>query len=192
MTAVVAVIVLVARSASADTDDPRHRVGVATSLGPSLMFTALGGDGRYQEKWAFGLALRLAYGYRLVRGFEIGANASYWYLPREDVESSYEVFMPALALRPYLPLGTNDAVELGFDVHAGGAFIHITPSRGTWTGFAAAGGPDARVWLGSRYALQVGLELAIASGHNPEPQSFQNESGAAGALGFWLSLLARL
>lgn len=172
-------------------DEKRHRVGVATSLGPSLMFTALGADGRYQEKYAFGFSMRLDYGYQVVRGFELGATASVWYLPRESVSSSYNMLMPAIALRPYLPLGLADAVELGLSVRPGAAIIHITPSRGTWTGFGISGGPDARVWLGPNCALQLGLEISIGTGHNSEATGFQNESGGFGALGSWAMFVAR-
>ena len=182
-----------AAQAQAPRRDPnvlRHRFG--GGLNPSLTFFELGGDGHLQEKMALGLSLRLGYAYRLTRGFELGADFAYWYLPREG-RIAYGVFMPALALRPYLPLGEGDAVEIGLDLHAGGAIIGVMPDVGTWTGWGASGGPDVRAWLWPSCALQFGVEISIGHGHNssPDPSWYQNESGWFGALGLWLALMAR-
>jgi hypothetical protein len=174
----------------ADPDAQGHRI--SGSLSPSLLFFELGGDGHLQEKMAIGLSSRLAYSYRLVRGFELGADVSYWFLPRSD-RLAYGVLLPALALRPYLPLGADDRVELGIDVHAGAVIIGAMPGIGTWTGWGVSGGPDVRAWLWPNWALELGVEISIGSGHNSgaDHSWYQNKSGGFGALGPWATVVAR-
>lgn len=167
-----------------------HRVGA--DLGQAYLGNTGSGEGQ-AKNW--GVAARLAYGFRALKGFEIGGDLSYWYmyrLPYED--SSYHYVLPAVVLRPYLPLGSAEQLELGFDVHAGALIMHID-GPGTWTGVGVVVGPDARVWLGRRWAVQLGAEFAAGTGHNPSDrvtntQSLNPRQGFLG-LGFFLGCVAR-
>lgn len=179
-------------AASIDSGERNHRFGAAISPGPTLMFFELGDDGHYDEKMALGLSLRFEYAYQLVRGFELGGDLSLWFL--QHTGDTYGVVIPALLVRPYLPLGDAESVELGLDAHVGGAaFGPMSGGAATWTGWGVSAGPDVRSWLWPRGALQLGLELSLAHGHNSDANQsyYQRESGWFGALGFWLALLSR-
>lgn len=155
------------------------------------MANTMGSDGHFGGGVA--ILLRPEYGLRVLRGFEVGAEISYWGSTTD--ERALHVLVPALVLRPYIPLGVADSTELGIHLHGGVSTAWIANASGSWFGFGLSGGPDVRIWTSPSIGFQIGAEFFTSSGHNSDPQvrdPYLREDGRLLALVLWLGLVARL
>jgi hypothetical protein len=130
--------------------DMHHRF--AFGGGVAATYRVAGIDGHDDDNYARAHG-RFAYGYRVVRGFELGADVTVYSVP---------LVIPSATFRPYLPIGARDVVEIGLDGRVG--MMVMPESRHTWMGLGWSVGPDVRVWFSDEMAVQFAGELTLAGG----------------------------
>jgi hypothetical protein len=172
----------------------RHRIAVAAGLG--TVANSAGVDGHYENS-RITPSVRAGYSLRIVPGFEFGADASYWRSAVRD--TAFHTAILAAVVRPFLPLGARESVEIGASVRFGAFIMYLpdalppaspTPVSETWRGVGGTISPDVRVWLASHWAIQFAAELALGKGQNPTDPTTQglylSKDGALFALGTWI------
>jgi hypothetical protein len=168
--------VLVPRATRADdavasSPSLRHRVDAGFSFGMrhvNLEHTRSERLGMDQAS----LGAKIAYGYRISEGFEIGAGGGYWNGPELNG------FAARLTARPVFPIG--DDKEVGATVSAGLLlWPHAepkTPSEtetAVWTGPMFSLGGDFTYWVARGFGPQVFVEAAAGrvNGQNIRPNA---------------------
>jgi hypothetical protein len=171
---------------------------------PHRVFAEVGGF----STWKFderGGALGLGYGYRPVRGLEIGAGLRYYFVPESDTDvyvaapigstaPSERVVDPGSHmwtmdgyLRPFIPFDSADRFELGLGLRVGLLLANATALANV------SAAPDLRVRITRSSALQLSLEFMIGQ---TGQQSQLNEDHPAdtlfGQTGVWVTWVQTL
>jgi hypothetical protein len=135
-----------------------HRVSLGASWAPlSYFFSEFQGSEARDNKDP-DTGIRAAYGYVPVRGLELGALVAY-VVP-------HDLLMPTAMLRGFVTLGSRPEVELGASARVGPA---ITLDRGDF-GWAAAIGPEVRVWVHPSFGLALAADFTRATASSKTPQ----------------------
>jgi hypothetical protein len=172
-------------SRAADSDaEPAMRNHFLFGGGVATTFFQGGTDGYFTEKGVAQSYGRVAYSYYLLRGLDVGGDLHFF--------TGYEL-LPAVSIRGYLPLGADDAVELGLSGHLGMLILERSPR--TWLGWSTSAGPDVRVWISETVAVQLSGEAAYGTGSSSGRHEVPSDSFVKNdlflALGGSLSLVWR-
>jgi hypothetical protein len=172
---------------------PRHRLSGSLGIA-GLGIPGIGVDSRNQG--GVGILFRLEYGFRVVRGLEVGADVGYWAVSLD--QGPLHTLVPAVVVSPYIPIGDGDSIEVGLHLHAGASLSWMDVAPGTWMGFAVGGGPYGRFWKVSGIAFQVGGDVLTASVKNSEelhggPQFlYLDNDGRIFGLAWWVGIVGGL